>query len=236
MDRSHLLRRKIKRELPFITISVIITLIAAITYFTWHQWWPLHLSKESNYERLMSGNERFAKGHPRHPDESVKHRHKVAHAQHPFALVITCSDSRLSPELIFDQGIGDLFVIRTAGNIISEIEMGSIEYAVEHLDVRCIAVMGHQDCGAIHALLEESEFPGHIGSIIDSLRKEIEIQPALKHHDLNEAITANISHQVRSIINDPLIAKLKNSIDLDIYGMYYSLESGRVQITDSLNL
>ena len=217
-------------------IAVICTLLAVITYFKWYDWWPQNYTEENHYERLMAGNARFANGHPRHPGESLKHRTSVAHAQRPFALIITCSDSRVCPELIFDQGLGDIFVIRTAGNIISEIEMGSIEYAVEHLGVRFIGVMGHQNCGAIHALMEESDFPGHIHSIIDSLKTEIEIQPALEHHNLDEAIVANISHQVTSIMNDPLIATLKNSAKLDIFGMYYSLESGQVKITDSLKL
>jgi carbonic anhydrase len=236
MDRTHILRRRIKRDIPFIIIAAIITLLAAIAYFKWYDWWPPTYTKENHYERLMAGNERFASGHPRHPDESIKHRTSVAKSQKPFALVITCSDSRVSPELIFDQGLGDIFVIRTAGNIISEIEMGSIEYAVEHLGVRFIAVMGHQSCGAVHALLEESELNGHINSIIDSLKKETEIQPALEHHNLDEAIVANISHQVNTIVKDPLISSLKNSISLDVFGMYYSLESGRVKITDSLKL
>jgi carbonic anhydrase len=236
MDRTHILRRRLKRDTPYLIAAAIIALIAAITYFKWYDWWPVSYKEQSHYERLMAGNMRFAKGHPRHPDESIKHRTSVAKGQKPFALVITCSDSRLSPELIFDQGLGDIFVIRTAGNIISEIEMGSIEYAVQHLDVRFITVMGHQDCGAIHALLEESAFPGHIGSIIDSLKKETEMQQALQHHNLEEAITANISHQVKTILNDPLIASLKNTISLDVFGMYYSLESGRVKITDSLKL
>jgi carbonic anhydrase len=98
-------------------------------------------------ERLLAGNDRFNHLTSIHPDEDLKHRLQEAEKQHPFAVVITCSDSRVAPELIFDQGIGDLFVIRTAGNIIGGVELGSIEYAVEHLGVKLVVVPVEEGAG-----------------------------------------------------------------------------------------
>lgn len=105
-------------------------------------------SKEENpYVRLLNGNERFSHLKSTHPHEDLRRLKELSEEQHPFALVVCCSDSRVSPKLIFDQGMGDLFVIRTAGNIIGSLEMGSIEYAVEHLSVKLVLLMGHEKCG-----------------------------------------------------------------------------------------
>ncbi|MBP6759845.1 MAG: hypothetical protein KA133_11385, partial [Flavobacterium sp.] len=103
---------------------------------------------ESPIEKLVSGNQRFLDEKTIHPHQNKQTVLANQEAQHPFAVVLTCSDSRVSPEILFDQGIGDLFVIRNAGNLISDIDMGSIEYAVEHLDAKLIVVLGHTECGA----------------------------------------------------------------------------------------
>lgn len=182
----------------------------------------------------MEGNNRFAAGHPMHPDEKPDYRKLIAKAQHPCAIVVTCSDSRLSPELIFDQGLGDLFVIRTAGNLISNLELGSIEYAVEHLGATTIIVLGHEHCGAIEALMKNETAHGHIKTIIDSLKQEIEIKPALVNHDVHAAVIANIHHQVQSIINDPLIVELSQKYPIDVKGALYSLETGQVHPLESI--
>ena len=100
---------------------------------------------------LLEGNRRFERGESIHPHESADYRASLANEQHPFATVLTCSDSRVTPVLIFDQGIGDLFVIRVAGNVIDEDVAGSIEYAVDHLDARLLVILGHENCGALTA-------------------------------------------------------------------------------------
>ncbi|HMO34346.1 MAG TPA: carbonic anhydrase [Lacibacter sp.] len=164
-------------------------------------------TSQTPLQRLLAGNERFNHLQPRHPDEDLRHRLEEAEQQHPFAVVVTCSDSRVAPELIFDQGIGDLFVIRTAGNIIGDVELGSIEYAVEHLDVQLVVVMGHENCGAVKAFVEGGEAPGHIRAIIDSLRMEKEIRaiPLSDEHRLDHCITANVQHGVRQLRQAPLL-------------------------------
>ena len=102
-------------------------------------------------EKLIDGHKRFLEEKPIHPHQNKKSILENQNGQHPFAVILTCSDSRLTPEILFDQGIGDLFVIRNAGNLISDIDMGSIEYAVEYLDTKLIVVLGHTECGAIKA-------------------------------------------------------------------------------------
>lgn len=128
----------------------------------------------------MDGNRRFAEqGVVTHLDSmvSVKQRLKLAHAQHPVAVVLACSDSRVPPELLFDMGLGEIFTVRTAGNVIGPHEIGSIEYAVEHLDVKLVIVLGHERCGAVTAAYEayvsHKESEGNIGSIVESINPAI---------------------------------------------------------------
>lgn len=228
MIRKATMAKQLKWHLPYIGIAAAATFLLSFLYFKWYELQPIDLENKDVFERLMEGNNRFASGHPRHPDESVSHRHEVAAGQHPFALVITCSDSRVSPELIFDQGLGDLFVIRTAGNLVSEMELGSIQYAVEHLDVKNIIVMGHEDCGAVKALLSDEHFEGHIKTIIDSLIHEKEILPSLKNHDLYAATIANVQHQVAAIANDAVIKNYTAKHPVSVRGVLYYIDNGKV--------
>src|SRR5207237_855101 len=150
--------------------------------------------------RLKQGNERYTRGNPQHPHESIdertrlatnsyenaslifpdmtKRREELAKSQHPFAVVLGCSDSRVPPEIVFDQGLGDLFVVREAGNVIDDHSLGSIEYAVDHLAVRLIVVLGHQRCGAVKAAKEtlaaKTEAPAHIQSLVTAIQPAVE--------------------------------------------------------------
>jgi len=220
----------LKWHLPFVFWGGVFATVISVMYLKWYDLKPLKGLEANSYIRLMEGNKRFSSGHPRHPDESVEHRRKIAASQNPFAVIVTCSDSRVSPELIFDQGLGDLFVIRTAGNLLSDMEMGSIEYAVEHLRVNTVVVMGHEACGAIKALMSNQPFQGHIKTIIDSLQLEPEIQQALESQNLEQAIKANVVHQVRALRTNlqKTITHAENRAPVMVTGFLYSLESGRV--------
>lgn len=233
MDRTHIRQRRIKRHLPYILAAVLATVVVSFLYFKWYDLKPIKTPIENTFEYLMEGNRRFATGHPRHPDESVKHRQKVASGQHPLALVVTCSDSRLSPELIFDQGLGDLFVIRTAGNVISNMELGSIEYAVEHLGVKTIVVMGHEHCGAIEALMREEKVEGHIKAIIDTLKDEEEMKKPLVRHNTHEGVLANVRHQVNLILNTSAIMHKSHEKPIMVKGVVYDMDNGVVNPLDS---
>ena len=150
-------------------------------------------------QKLIEGNKRFVWGEVIHPNQSVEYRDEVAENPHPFAIILSCSDARVPPEIIFDCGIGDLFVVRNAGNVINNEILGSIEYAVEYFGVRLIVVLGHNRCGAVTAAVQNGNFPGHIKSLIDA------IQPAVantkgKSGDLIEnTINENIAMTVQKL-------------------------------------
>ncbi|EIM78432.1 carbonic anhydrase [Nitritalea halalkaliphila LW7] len=110
-----------------------------------------NLDKSQVLSFLLEGNKRFSEDHPIHPDQTLEKLRALSQGQHPIAAIVSCSDSRVPPELLFDQGLGDLFVIRNAGNIVSDYEIGSVEYAIEHLEVPLVIVLGHTQCGAIGA-------------------------------------------------------------------------------------
>jgi carbonic anhydrase len=126
------------------------------------------------HKMMIEGNKRYVAGKASHKNQDSTRRMDVTGGQHPFAVVISCSDSRVPPEIIFDQGIGDLFVIRLAGNIVDDAALGSIEYAIEHLGTKYIMVMGHESCGAVKATVQGGEAPGHIGSIVKAIQPAID--------------------------------------------------------------
>src|SRR4051795_13565486 len=119
--------------------------------------------------RLLEGNGRYARHKEQHPDETLARRKELETGQHPFAVILSCADSRVPPELVFDQGLGDLFVIRVAGNIADDDVLGSIEYAVEHLHTKLILVLGHEKCGAVSAAVEGNHDPGHLESLLSAI-------------------------------------------------------------------
>lgn len=192
----------------------------------------------SPLERLMAGNKRFMAGHPVHPDETLQRIRDLKKGQDPFAIIVGCSDSRVPPELIFDQGLGDIFSIRTAGNIIGDYELGSIEYAVEHLGCKLIVVLGHENCGAIKAFIEDPEIANqhdHIKNIIDYLRAENEEQSLSEadKHQVDKAVRANILHGVHLLQNSlPVLKPLIDKKEVTVVGAYYDLDNGEVVITD----
>lgn len=182
-------------------------------------------------QELARGNRRFVTMHPAHPNESKKRRAELAEGQHPVAAVICCSDSRVPPEVIFDQGLGDLFVVRTAGNLMGGLELGSLEYAVEHLGVKLVIVMGHKECGAIKAFVQGGEAQGHIRDIVDSIRAEAEIQgmDPVSQHTLDRCIRANIMHGLHQLDRQSaLISEKVEKGELEVVGALYDLRQGLV--------
>lgn len=131
------------------------------------------LSAEEAFELLQHGNERYASGQCTHPHQTGQRRLQVLAGQQPIAAILSCSDSRVPVELIFDMGIGDLFIIRNAGNVVDDVVLASIEYAVEHLGVSLVLVLGHTQCGAVTAAVAGGQPAGHLGSILQV------IQPAV---------------------------------------------------------
>lgn len=184
---------------------------------------------ETPIEKLISGNKRFIEEKTIHPHQNKKTVLDNQNAQHPFAVVLTCSDSRVSPEILFDQGIGDLFVIRNAGNLISDIDMGSIEYAVEHLDAKLIIVLGHTECGAIKAYVgdknnEYKKHLSHIDDIVETIANENEEKQIPKKDNLNACVIANIKHSLKMIEENPIV-KEKHS---KVVPMEYDIHTGKI--------
>ena len=190
------------------------------------------IAQNNPLEALKKGNQAFLQELERDPLLKQKLLENKK-GQHPFAVVVSCSDSRVPPSIIFHQSLGNLFIIRTAGNIVGNIEMGSIEYAISHLNSKLIIVMGHTHCGAIEAYAHHEQAPEHIKEIIDSLEQEPEIQ-ALKGQEgqadyVEHCIHANVEHVVKHISKGSEI--IKNKIkrkELQIIGAVYDIDTGIV--------
>lgn len=187
----------------------------------------------NDVEQLKIGNQRFLEGKSIHPHQDKKTVLANQNGQKPFAIIITCSDSRVSPEIIFDQGLGDLFVIRNAGNLISDIDMGSIEYAIEHLDAKLVVVLGHTECGAVKAYINDKNAAykkhlNHIDDIIETISNEDEEIEAdkISPKELNYlgAIDANIKHSVKLIQDNPIAKEHKAKV----VSMRYDVHTGKI--------
>ena len=184
--------------------------------------------------KLKEGNSRYTSGNLQHPGQTAERRAELANTQHPFATIVDCSDSRVPPEIVFDQGLGDLFIFRVAGNVIDDHGLGSIEYAVDHLGVRLILVLGHQRCGAVEAAREtiaaKGKAPGHIESLVTAIKPAVE---ATAKDDLDATIKANVKNVVLALRSSAPILKAEvDSGKIQVIGGYYSLDTGAVTFLD----
>jgi len=184
--------------------------------------------------RLKEGNSRYTSGNLQHPGQTAEQRTELAKTQHPFAAIVSCSDSRVPPEIVFDQGLGDLFVVRVAGNVINEEGLGSIEYTVDHLGTRLILVLGHQRCGAVDAakqtIAAKGKAPGHIQSLVTAIKPAVE---ATAKDDLDTTIKANVKNVVQTLRSSTPILKAEvDSGKIQVVGGYYSLDTGAVTFLD----
>ena len=186
--------------------------------------------------RLKEGNDRFVAGRMIRPEQSPETRIRLSTGQKPFAVVVTCSDSRLPPEVIFDQGLGDLFVVRVAGNVVDEVGLGSIEYAIEHLHTPLIVVLGHEKCGAVSATLDALQPPydrphGAIESIVDGITPAVREALTQQGDLLKNAILANIAHSRDVIKGDPELEDYLKFDAVKIATGYYSLSDGTAPLS-----
>jgi carbonic anhydrase len=157
------------------------------------------LTAEQAWRKLVAGNNRFVAGEQQHPHESLEWRESLVNGQHPFAVILGCADSRVSPELVFDEGLGDLFVIRAAGEVLDTAVIGSIEYAVEHLSVPLVVVLGHESCGAVGATIDVvqhgTEVAGDISTLVRSIEPAVRATPA--NPDPAAFLAACVAEQAR---------------------------------------
>src|SRR4051794_30087811 len=158
------------------------------------------VTAEEALGRLKIGNERFVTETVSAGKPNADRRAATAKEQHPFAIVVACADSRTAPEIVFDENIGDLFVIRTAGGLVDDYALGSIEYAVEHFGVRLIVVLGHQRCGAVTAALSSGFAPGHINSLVRDIQPAVTATKGRQGDALNNAIQENDAEVAAKIL------------------------------------
>lgn len=182
---------------------------------------PLH--------RLSVGNERYVAGEVIHPRQNAERRAETVNGQQPFAIILTCADSRVAPEIFFDQGIGDLFVIRNAGNLVDDHVLGTIEYGVEHLHATLVVVVGHSKCGAVAATVAGGVPPGHIGSILDSIAPAV-VETANAADRVDAAVRANARRMAEQIASaKPILAHAVKEGHVKVVAARYDLATGKVE-------
>ncbi len=198
---------------------------------------PELLSAQQAHERLMEGNQRFVSGGMAHLHETTQWRTSIAEEQHPFAAILGCADSRVPPELLFDQGLGDLFVVRDAGNIADDDTLGSLEYAVEHLHVPLIVVLGHEHCGAVTAavgaVLQNKSVEGHVLRLVDDIAPAVWEVKDQGGDVVDHAVRANIGQVVQKLRQcGPILRTHEQKGELRVVGAYYNLHTGVVEWLD----
>ena len=196
------------------------------------------VSATAALRRLKEGNERFVRGQARFPTVQKEILASLAKKQQPYATVLGCSDSRVPPELVFDCGFGELFVVRVAGNVLGRSIFGTLQYAASHLHTQLFVVMGHEGCGAVKAALatkfEGAEHKSRIATLLKN------IVPALKGVDpaqpadalLRAGVEANVRHTVRKLMETPEAKVRAATSDMKLVGAVYELESGRVRFLE----
>ena len=202
------------------------------------------LTAQEALMRLQEGNKRFVEGQSTYNNNDTRRRNELVDGQTPFAIILGCSDSRVPAEIVFDQGLGDLFVIRIAGNIVAPSQIGSIEFAVETFQTALVVVLGHTRCGAVAATLNQIRQPQasrsqHLRSIVERIRPAVEplseIRTDLTHeHLLERAIRSNVRMSVNQLRHgSSFLEEIHDSGSLWIVGAEYSLESGQVDFFES---
>ncbi|MFC7327128.1 carbonic anhydrase [Marinactinospora rubrisoli] len=185
---------------------------------------------------LKEGNRRWRRFASRHPDESRARREEVAGGQHPFAIVLSCADSRVPPELVFDQGLGDIFTVRAAGEVLDESVLGTISYGVLHLHVPLVVVLGHSSCGAVTAAVDVhdgGEAPhGHIGYLVEQILPVVDATPDEGDGFVDACISANARHVAEELRADEDLKDLVASGALRVVAARYELDTYRVNFLD----
>jgi carbonic anhydrase len=216
------------RLITLLTVVTVVSIVTLLSLFTSAADKP-NMTSTQALQRLKDGNERFAVERAEREDVGSARRKELLAGQSPFAIVLSCSDSRVPPEIIFDQGLGRLFVVRVAGNISEPFALGSIEYAVEHLHVPLIVVLGHEKCGAVAAALSPNKPAGNLGRLISEVHVGGHLS-ADKHAALAEAVENNVRHQAKLLVDrSDVIREHVEHHGVQIVAGIYSLATGKVQ-------
>lgn len=211
-------------------------LLITISTMAWAQHAANAVPADQALVKLRQGNQRYAGNKEEHPDETLGRRRELQAGQHPFAVILGCADSRVPPELIFDQGLGDLFVIRVAGNIAADDDLGSIQYAVEHLHTKLIVVLGHEKCGAVTAAVEGANEPGPLKTVISAIEPSVQEAKNLRGDKIHNCVLANARRIARRIReSEPALKELIQKEGVKVVAADYALDSGVVTFLDEIH-
>ncbi|MEG4327994.1 carbonic anhydrase [Microcoleus sp. herbarium5] len=192
---------------------------------------PTDITPSSALKKLMEGNQRYIEQKRTFPDQARSRVVEVAKGQHPFATILACSDSRVAPEIIFDQGLGDLFDIRVAGNFLDDVVLGNIEYAALELGVPLLVILGHERCGAVKAALDGKAVPGHISTLVAAIKPAVDSTKGQTGDAWDNAVRANVKMNVNKLqSSSPILAEAVKAGKLKVVGGRYDLDSGKVEI------
>lgn len=193
---------------------------------------PTRMTADEALHILLEGNQRYVSGQLLHPRQDMQRVVEVAPAQYPIAIILGCADSRVIPEILFDQGIGDLFVLRVAGNIAADnTVIAGIEFAVSVVGVPLIVVLGHQYCAAVAAAVQGDDLPGHLNSLVHAISPAVEKAREQPGDMLDNTIVANVQLMVEKLKSlPPILAERVRAGTLKIVGARYSLETGAIEL------
>jgi carbonic anhydrase len=214
--------------MKFITVCALVGAALGIAYVAAQEKPP---TADAVLRELKAGNDHHVAHQYQHPHQTAARQQELAGGQHPHACILSCADSRVAPEIILDQGLGDLFDVRVAGNVATDSEVASIEYAAEHLHTPVVVVMGHQKCGAVTAAAEAGTGPaeGHLGVLLSLIRPAVQSAKAQSGDVVDNAVRINVENVVRQLrASTPLLAGLVSKGELTVVGAVYSLDTGKV--------
>ncbi len=198
-----------------------------------------YLTPALAWRRLREGNERFVAGESLHPNQDASRRNSLVEDQHPFAVIFGCSDSRLAAEIIFDLGLGDVFVVRTAGQVIDDAVLGSLEYSISQLHVPLIVILGHDSCGAVTATksaVETGEMPaGFIRSLVERITPSVLTAMRNEQTDVNEMVVEHVKQTARRLADSSrVISDAINDGRAAVVGLSYKLDEGRAALVSGI--
>jgi carbonic anhydrase len=213
----------------FFKLSIGILLLAAATLPGIGQRAATAVTPASALAELKAGNAHHVHHQYSHPHENAARQRELTGGQHPHAEILSCADSRVPPEIIFDQGLGDLFVVRVAGNVATDTEIGSLEYGAEHLHIPLLVVLGHESCGAVTAAVQGGPPEGHIGALVDLIKPAVDQTRGLPGDPVANAVKTNVELVVKQLRSStPILSELVEHGKLKIVGGVYSLKTGKV--------
>ena len=190
-----------------------------------------NITPDAALKKLMDGNQRYIDQKRTFPDQSRSRISEVAEVQHPFATILACSDSRVAPEIVFDQGLGDLFDIRVAGNFLDDVVLGNIEYATLELGVPLLVIMGHERCGAVKAALDGKAMPGYISTLVAAIKPAVDATKNQLGDAWDNAVRANVKMNVNKLqSSSPILAEAVKAGKLKVVGARYDLDTGKVEM------